>query len=258
MKKLVIGSFKGGVGKTTLSVNLAVALARVYGRKVLLVDTDPSANVSAHFGVKPELTLYHLLMDGFSARDVITPLKQFGDLHLIASSRATQAAEFQIAPEMGREHVLADRLASLTDFDYVLIDTAPSMSIMAQNAFVYARQILIPISMDPMSLLGASTSLGLASDIKEKLRVNYSVLGIVPTFYDERLIITRVVMEAIEERYPGIPVLPPIRSDTSVRKSTASGIPVVDFDRTSRAAEDFLKLAAAIEGESSRREAANQ
>ncbi|MBI2821615.1 MAG: ParA family protein [Acidobacteria bacterium] len=246
MKKLVIGSFKGGVGKTTVAVNLAVVLASAYRLRVLLIDADPSANVSAHFRVKPELALYHVLVDGFTPDQVMVHLKNFGELYLLPSSRATQAAEFQIATELGREHVLSDRLSAVNGFDYVLVDTSPSMSIMAQNAFVYARQILIPVSMDPMSLLGASSSLGLAAEIKEKLKIDYSILGIVPTFVDERLIITRVVMEAIGEKYPGVPVLPAIRNDTGVRKSTACGVPVVEYDRTSRAAEDFFRLAKAI------------
>jgi len=259
VRKLVIGSFKGGVGKTTVAVNLAVALARVRGRKVLLIDTDPSANISAHFNLKPELSLYHVLMDGFPPEEVIVPLEAYGELYLLPSSRATQAAEFQIATEIGREKVLENRLDGLSGFDYVLVDTAPSISVIAQNAFVYAREILIPISMDPMSLLGAYSSVTLANDIRDKLRVDYAVAGIVPTFFDSRLVITRAVMEAIEERYPGIPVLPAIRSDAAVRKSTASGIPIVEFDRASRAAEDFLKLAEAIEEQNlNERRAANQ
>jgi chromosome partitioning protein len=259
VRKLVIGSFKGGVGKTTVAVNLAAVLASAHGRKVLLIDTDPSANITAHFRIKPELALYHVLMDGFSPNDVLVHLSDFGELYLLPSSRATQAAEFQIATQMGREHVLEDRLSSLSGFDYIIVDTAPSMSIIAQNAFVYARDILVPISMEPLSLLGAASAFSLASDMKEKLKVDYSIFGIVPTFVDDRLVITRVVMEAIEEKYPDIPILPSIRSDTNVRKSTASRMPIISYDKNSRATEDFLNLATAVEQRSHQeRRAANQ
>ena len=259
MKKLVVGNFKGGVGKTTVAVNLAVTLAQVHQRKVLLIDTDPSANITAHFKVKPELALYHVLMDGFAPEEVMIHLNDFSDLYLLPSSKATQAAEFQIAPQIGRERILEDRMATTTDFDYAIIDTAPSISIIAQNAFFYAREILIPISMDSISLIGASSSISLATDIKEKLKVDYAVFGIIPTFVDQRLVITRVVMDAINEKYPGIPVLPAIRVDTNVQKSTAARIPIVEFDKKSRAAEDFLQLAAAVEEQSyPRRKAANQ
>ncbi len=247
MKKLVIANFKGGVGKTTVAVNLAVALSQVYDRKVLLVDTDPSANITAHFRIKPELSLYNVLMDGFAPEEAMIHLKDFGELYLLPSSKATQAAEFQIASQIGRERILADRMATTTDFDYVLLDTSPSISIIGQNAFYFAREILIPISMDPLSLLGASSSINLATDIRDKLQVDYSVFGIVPTFVDRRLVITRVVMDAIEQKYPGIPVLPEIRVDTNVRKSTASRIPIVEFDKKSRATEDFRQLAEAVE-----------
>ncbi len=247
VKKIVVGNFKGGVGKTTIAVNLAVTLARAYGRRILLVDTDPSANITAHFRIKPELALYHLLRDGFAPQEVMIHLKEFGEFYLIPSSKATQAAELQMATEMGREHVLQDRMSGIDGFDYILVDTAPSLSIIAQNAFVYARNILVPISMDPLSLLGASSAFNLAAEIKEKLRADSSIFGIVPTFVDERLIITRVVMEAIGEKYPEIPILPAIRSDTNVRKSTASRMPVVEYEKSSRASEDFLKLAAAVE-----------
>ncbi|HEY3128947.1 MAG TPA: ParA family protein [Acidobacteriota bacterium] len=247
MKKLVVGNFKGGVGKTTVAVNLAVTLARAYARKVLLIDTDPSANITAHFRIKPELALYHLLKDGFTPQEVVVHLKEFGELYLIPSSKATQAAELQMATEMGREHMLEERMSGIDGFDYVLVDTAPSMSIIAQNAFVYARNIIVPISMDPLSLLGASYAFNLSAEIKEKLRADSSVFGIIPTFVDERLIITRVVMEAIAEKYPEVPILPAIRSDTNVRKSTASRMPIVEYEKASRASEDFLKLAAAVE-----------
>lgn len=247
------------MGKTTVAANLAVALSRAYGRRVLLIDTDPSANISAHFKIKPDLALYHLLMDGFAPQDVMIHLEAFGDLHLLPSSRATQAAEFQIANQIGREHVLEERLSAVSDFDYVLVDTSPSMSVLAQNAFVYARDILIPVSMDPVSLLGASSCIGLAADITQKLKVDCSIVGIVPTFVDQRLVMTRAVMEAIEEKYRAIPILPAIRQDAAVRRSTASGIPVVEYETASRSAEDFLRLAAAIDEQSyNAQKAANQ
>ena len=258
MKKLVVTSFKGGVGKTTVAVNLAVALSHGLQRKVLLIDTDPSANLSAHLQIKPELTLYHLLMDGFAPEEVMMPLPQYGPLHVIPSSRATQAAEFQIAPQVGRERVLEEKLSQLEDFDFVVIDTAPSVSVMAQNAFVYAGELLIPVSMDPVSLLGASAAIGLAGEVKQKLKANCKVAGLVPTFVDTRLLVTRAVMDALEQGYAGVPILPGIRTDAAVRKSTAAGVPIVVHDAASRAAEDFVRLAAALAGSDIRsRRAAN-
>ena len=247
MKKLVVGNFKGGVGKTTVAVNLAVALAKLLDRRVLLVDTDPSAGVTAHFRIQPELTLYHILMDGFDPEQVMLPVEDSGRLYVVASSRATQAAEFQIASRIGRERVLEEAMASVSDFDYVILDTQPSMSVIAQNAFVYARQLLVPVSMDPMSLLGLASALGLAEDVRKKMRVKMSILGLVPTFFDARLLVARAVMETLDTKYGEIPVLPPIRSDTNVRKATASRAPVLQFDKRTRAAEDFLELAAEVD-----------
>ncbi len=247
MQKLVVANFKGGVGKTTLAVNLSVQLSHRMKRKVLLVDTDPSANVTAQLKVRATHALSDLILGEVEAEQAIVPVPDFGSLFVLPSSRATQATEMRIASQVGRERILARRLRGLRDFDYVIFDTPPSISIMAQNAFVCARQVLIPVSMDPMSLLGASNTLGLLEEVREGLDVPCSVIGIVPTFVDHRLIITRVVMEAIDKRFKGIPILNEIRSDTAVRKATASQVPIVEYAPRSRAAEDFGRLARHLE-----------
>jgi chromosome partitioning protein len=247
VRKLVVANFKGGVGKTTLAVNLSVQLAHQMKRRVLLVDTDPSANVTAQLKVKARHTLSEVILGEVEARQAIVPVAGFGSLFVLPSSRATQATEMRIASQVGRERVLSRRLRGLDDFDYLIFDTPPSISIMAQNAFVYAQQVLIPVSMDPMSLLGASNTLGLLEEVRDGLEVPCSVIGIVPTFVDQRLIITRVVMNAIDQRFDGIPILPQIRTDTSVRKATASQVPIVEYAPRSRAAEDFRRLAQDLE-----------
>lgn len=247
MRRLAVANFKGGVGKTTVAVNLAAVLAREFDRRVLLVDTDPSANLAAHLKVRSEMTLSHLVLEEASADQVIAPTGISERLHLIPSSRATQAAEFQVAGKVGRERILDQRLRGVNGYDYIIFDTPPSVSIMAQNAFVCARSVLIPVSMDPMSLLGASTTVSLLAEIERGLEVKCPVLGIVPTFVDSRLVINKVVMEAIETRLGGFPLLPGIRSDTAVRKATASQTPIVVYDARSRAAEDFRILAQYLE-----------
>jgi len=247
MKQLVVANFKGGVGKTTLAVNLSVVLARRMNKRVLLIDTDPSANVTAHLKVRPTRTLFHLIMEEASVEEVMVPTDGSGNLYLIPSSRATQAAEFQVASQVGRERILARRLRTVKNFDYLIFDTPPSVSIMSQNAFVCARHALIPVSMDPMSLLGASTTLNLLGEIEKGLDVSCTVLGVVPTFVDSRLIITRVVMDAIQSRLGDVPLLPGIRTDTAVRKATASQVPIVEYQPNSRAAQDFEALAETID-----------
>jgi chromosome partitioning protein len=245
--KLVVANFKGGVGKTTLTVNLCTVLTQGLGKSVLLVDTDPSANVTAQLKIRPTHTLAELILGEISAQAAITAVPEYGNLHIIGSSRATQAAEFRITSQVGRERILAKRLKDAPRFDYVVFDTPPSISIMAQNAFVCADQVLIPVSMDPMSLLGASTTIGLLSEIREALDIDCSLAGIVPTFVDRRLIITRVVMDAIRSRFNGTPILPGIRTDTAVRKATASQIPIVKYAPGSRASKDFAELARTLD-----------
>ena len=247
MHKLVVANFKGGVGKTTLAVNLCVVLSHKLGKRVLLVDTDPSANVSAQLKIRPSHTLSDLVLGEASIEQAITAVPGLGPLSVIASSRATQAAELRLSSQVGRERILAKRLKGLSHFDYLVFDTPPSISIMAQNAFACAERVLIPVSMDPMSLLGASTTIGLLNEVREALDVDCRVEGIVPTFVDSRLVITRVVMEAIETRFSGVPILPGIRTDTAVRKATATQRPIVEFAPETRAARDFVDLAGAIE-----------
>jgi chromosome partitioning protein len=248
VRKLAVANFKGGVGKTTLAVNLATVLARDLNRRVLLVDTDPSANIAAHLRAKPEKTLYHLILEEATLDQVMIPAGVTDRLMLIPSSRATHAAEFQVAGQVGRERILDQRFRDLNGFDYLIFDTPPSVSIMAQNAFVCARSVLIPVSMDPMSLLGASTAMALLGEIERGLEVRCPVLGIVPTFVDSRLVIHKVVMQAIGARLGNLPLWPGVRSDTAVRKAIASQTPIVVYDPKSRAAEDFRKLAEHLEG----------
>lgn len=247
MHKLVVANFKGGVGKTTLAVNLCMVLSQVLGERVLLVDTDPSANVTAQLKVRPTHTLSELILGDVSTQAAITTVPEYDGLHVIASSRATQAAEFRLTSQVGRERILAKRLREAGDFDYIVFDTPPSISIMAQNAFVCADHVLIPVSMDPMSLLGASTTIGLLNEVREALDVGCSLAGIVPTFVDRRLIITRVVMDAIQSRFNGAPILPGIRTDTAVRKATASQVPIVKYAPGSRASKDFEELARTLD-----------
>jgi len=247
MHRLAVANFKGGVGKTTLAVNLAVTLARHLKKRVLLIDTDPSGNVSAQLRVRPQKTLYNLVMEEASLEDVLFPIPDYGPLSLIPSNRATQAAELQVAGQVGRDRILERILGRINTFDYMIFDTPPSISIMAQNAFVCARNVLIPISMDPMSLLGASTTVALLSEVRKGLDIECQVTGIVPTFVDSRLVINRLVMDAISERFKDLTLLPGVRTDATVRKATASQSPVVEFAPGSRAAQDFLKLAKTLD-----------
>ena len=187
MKIVAVANQKGGVGKTTTSVNLAASLAAM-GRRVLLVDLDPQGNATMSSGVDKheiEATAYDLLVDQRPVSEVIVPAANNG-YWLVPANRNLTAAEVELLDVQKRERRLADALALAERFDLVLIDCPPSLSMLTVNAFVAAKSVIITMQCEYFALEGLSALLKTIRRIADTVNPTLEIEGILSTMYDPR------------------------------------------------------------------------
>jgi chromosome partitioning protein len=245
MRKIAIQNLKGGTGKTTTTVNLAHALA-LRGKRVLVVDCDVQGNVAVALGLKKAAaSMYHLLMEDRLLAECILPARERIDV--ITSDNTLAVAEVQLAGQPRREETLSIRLRKLAGYDYVLVDCGPNLSLLHQNALLFVDELLIPVSMDYLALLGAQQIIDSIAFLRRFFERSPRLLGILPTFFDGRTNIASEIDEAIRETYHGLcPVFPPVRIDTKLQQATARHKTIFEHAPTSRAAADYAHLVSLI------------
>jgi chromosome partitioning protein len=237
--RLAIFNHKGGTGKTTTSVSIAAGLA-ARGLKVLLVDTDSQGNVGVSLGVKAEKTLYHVLVMGVRASDAAIKVRP--NLDLVVANETLAAAELYLAGRQNRDRILRERLVSaFDDYDVVLLDCSPSLSLMNQNALVVADGIVVPVACDFLSLVGVRQVIKTVKNVNSLLHHPVQIYGVLPTFYDARARICRDAVEAMKEHF-GDRVMPPIRQATRLKEAPAQGKTIFEYAPESNAAEDYLRV----------------
>jgi len=237
--RLAIFNHKGGTGKTTTSVSIAAGLAS-RGLKVLLVDTDSQGNVGVSLGIKAEKTLYHVLVMGVRPSDAAVKVRP--NLDLIVSNETLAAAELYLAGRQNRDRILRERLISAFDeYDVVLLDCSPSLSLMNQNALVVADGIVVPVACDFLSLVGVRQVVKTVKNVNALLHHPVQIHGVLPTFYDSRARICRDAIDAMKEHF-GDRVLPPIRQATRLKEAPAQGKTIFEYAPESNAAEDYLRV----------------
>lgn len=235
-RRLAIFNHKGGTGKTTTTVSIAAGLAE-RGLRVLLVDTDSQGNVAVSFGVKPEKTLYHVLVMGLRAEQAATTVRP--NLDLLPSNETLAAAELYLAGRQNRDRVLRDRLASATEaYDVVILDCSPSLSLMNQNALVFADGILVPVACDYLSLVGVRQVIKTVKNVNGLLRHPVQIYGVLPTFYDARARICRDAVETLTQHF-GDRCFSPIRAGTRLKEAPAQGKTIFEHAPESHASEDY-------------------
>jgi chromosome partitioning protein len=237
--RLAIFNHKGGTGKTTTSVSIGAGLAS-RGLKVLLVDTDSQGNVGVSLGVKAEKTLYHVLVMGVRASDAAIKVRP--NLDLVVANETLAAAELYLAGRQNRDRILRERLVSaFDDYDVVLLDCSPSLSLMNQNALVVADGIVVPVACDFLSLVGVRQVIKTVKNVNSLLHHPVQIYGVLPTFYDARARICRDAVEAMKEHF-GDRVMPPIRQATRLKEAPAQGKTIFEYAPESNAAEDYLRV----------------
>jgi chromosome partitioning protein len=237
--RLAIFNHKGGTGKTTTSVSIAAGFA-ARGLKVLLVDTDSQGNVGVSLGIKAEKTLYHVLVMGVRASDAAVRVRP--NLDLVVSNETLAAAELFLAGKQNRDRVLRERLASaFDDYDVILLDCSPSLSLMNQNALVVADGIVVPVACDFLSLVGVRQVIKTVKNVNQLLHHPVQIHGVLPTFFDARARICRDAVDALKEHF-GDRVLPPIRQATRLKEAPAQGKTIFEYAPESNAAEDYARV----------------
>jgi chromosome partitioning protein len=237
---------KGGVGKTTTTINTAAALAE-YGRKVLLVDFDPQGALSRGLGVVNEdvKTIYDLMLDRkLKAEDVIVHTEVPG-LDLIPANIQLSAAEIQLVAEPGREKILAGVLRPvLGDYDLIMIDCQPSLGLLTVNALTAAHGVMIPVACDYFALRGLELLIQNTVElVQERLNENLKIDGILATMFDPRTLHSRDMLNKLNEDYGDKVFRSVIKLTVKFKDSSAQGRPVTQYAPTSEAAELYRAVA---------------
>jgi len=238
-RRIAVFNHKGGTGKTTTAVNLAAGLAE-RGNRVLLVDADGQGNVGASLGIRGERTLYHVLVAGAPADEASVPVRN--NLDVLTSNELLAAAELYLAERQNRHRIMRERLSDrVTGYDVVVLDCAPALSLMNQNALVYADSVVVPVSCDYLSLVGVRQVLRTLKNVRQLLKHEVKLLGVLPTFFDVRNKISREAIEALTDHF-GERCLPPIRVNTKLREAPSAKQTIFEYAPDSHGALDYLAL----------------
>jgi chromosome partitioning protein len=243
---LALCNQKGGVGKTTSTINLGAALAE-YGRRVLLVDFDPQGALSVGLGVNPmelDQTIYNSLMERDVTADDILLKTNIAGMDLLPSNIDLSAAEVQLVGEVAREQTLKRVLASmLADYDVVLIDCQPSLGLLTINALTAANGVIIPLECEFFSLRGVALLIQTLDKVRERLNPQLELEGILATMYDGRTLHGREVLARVVEAFGDKVFHTVINRTVRFPETTVAGEPITSFAPSSAGANAYRDLA---------------
>jgi chromosome partitioning protein len=237
---------KGGVGKTTTTINLGAALAE-YGRRVLLVDFDPQGALSVGLGIRThelDVTIYNLLMErGHDIRDIIQPTR-VTDLDLIPANIDLSAAEVQLVGEVAREQVLTRVLRPvLDDYDVILIDCQPSLGLLTVNALTAAHGVIIPLECEFFAMRGVALLIETIEKITDRLNPRLQMDGILATMYDGRTLHSREVVRSVVDHFQDDVFHTVISRTVKFPDATLAAEPITSYASTHSGAEAYRQLA---------------
>jgi chromosome partitioning protein len=237
---------KGGVGKTTTTINLGAALVEL-GRKVLLVDFDPQGSLSVGLGVNPhtmDRSIYNLLLSrDLEIRDVIESTVVDG-LDLLPSNIDLSAAEVQLVSEVAREQTLRRVLTKIRgDYDVILIDCAPSLGLLTVNALTAADKVIMPLECEFFALRGIALLTDTIGKVQDRLNPDLDILGILGTMYDARTLHSREVLERVVQAFGETVFHTVIRRTIKFPETTVAGEPITTYASSSPGAEAYRMLA---------------
>ena len=241
-KIIAIANQKGGVGKTTSSVNLSAALC-LMGKKVLLVDCDPQGNASSGMGVLKTTrpNTYDMLIGGKTASECVSET-EYGDV--IPASKELAAASVELINADRREYVLKDKISALySEYDYIFIDCPPSLELLTVNALVAADSVLIPMQCEYYALEGIADLLTSIKMCSRRLNRRLGIEGIVLTMYDSRANLTTQVENELRKHLGDKVYTTVIPRSVRLSEAPSHGIPGVVYDRVNRGSKGYMALA---------------
>ncbi len=255
---ITVANQKGGVGKTTTVMNLGVALVKK-GKRVLLVDGDPQSNLSSYLGVTPgeppfeslhtldEIYLAKRPVDAQARHLYITKTKAGVDL--IASDKALSGVEYYLFTRADREVVLSRFFTTVRhDYDFIVIDTPPSLNLLTMNALCASHYVLIPVQTEFFSLEGIVKIRDAIDDVRARWNSQLSILGVLPTQFSNRRKLTHEVIEALKGELGDKLFEAVIHDNAAIAESSGHAQSVLDYDRSSRGAQDYLQAAEELLG----------
>lgn len=240
-RRIAVVNHKGGTGKTTTAVHLAAGLADA-GRTVLLCDLDPQGNVGAWFGLEAdECSMAELAQGRLTAPEALIEVREH--LDVIASDWRLAEAEETLITGRERERWLSNRLKGLSEYEFVIVDCAPSMSILTSSGLAFAAEVVIPISMEYLALIGVRQ---LVENILRMTARNggpVRITAVVPTFYQQNLRKSQEILVALEKHF-GSALTDPIRVNVRLSEAPSFGQTIFEYSPRSRGAQDYRRLVA--------------
>jgi chromosome partitioning protein len=240
MRIVCIVNQKGGTGKTTTAINMGSALASL-NKNVLLIDFDPQANLSYSFGIKSPGGNIAEVLQGKQTLQTILVKKE--GMSIVPSSVSLADVEISLANKIGRERMLKEHLSGLKGYDYVFIDSPPSLSILTVNALNTANWVLIPAQMEILSLQGLTQLLDTINEVRQVLNKNLKVAGIVACMYDSRRRLSNEVLSQIKGSLKERVFNTVIRENVKIAEAPSFAKSVLAYAPGSHGAEDYLNLA---------------
>ena len=242
-KTIAVVNQKGGVGKTTTSVNLTAALTEK-GLKVLLCDFDPQANTTSGFGIdkrKVKHSIYNVVIDGVPAADAIVPTK-YGDV--LPSSADLAGAAIELISTEYREHQLEKALEPLKDqYDVIMIDCPPSLEMLTLNGLAAADSILVPVQCEYYALEGLSDLMSTMRMVKRRINPKLDIFAVALTMFDGRTNFSSQVAQEVRRHFPGKVFATMIPRNIRLSEAPSHGMPVTAYDRSSKGAVAYRAMA---------------
>ena len=247
-KIIAIANQKGGVGKTTTSVNLAAALG-VLEKKILLVDADPQANASSGLGIDPkqtELGTYQLLEHTVSVEQTIIETNS-PNLDIIPAHIDLVAIEIELVDKEQREYMLRQAISPIkNNYDFILIDCAPSLGLLTLNALTAADSIIVPIQCEYFALEGLGKLLNTIKSVQKLHNPDLDIEGLLLTMYDARLRLSNQVVEEVQKHFQQMVFNTIIQRNVRLGEAPSYGKSIINYDATSKGAANYINLAQEI------------